>query len=307
MAPVRIAALVLNWRQAEATVACLQSLLAESFPGLHAIAIDNGSADGSAERIAAAFPQLELLRNQSNLGYCAAMNHGMRRARELGAEFVLFLNNDVILRAGCLAALLDALESDPSAAAAGPKMVLPDGRLWCAGGILRFGPNLSVLRGHHQRDAGQFEYPVPVDYMPGACCLYRVADMAAVGDLDEDYFMYVEDVDLGRRLAALGRRVLYIPWAVVEHDASRSTGGGRSPVRKYMNAVNSVRFLRRHGRVRDWLGFVLCDLLAWPLLLLVTVVRLRSPRPVWAKGRGLVRGLLGHRLTASDVRSGPSP
>jgi hypothetical protein len=78
-------------------------------------------------------------------------------------------------------------------------------------------------------------------------------------------------------------------------------------LRKYMNAVNSVRFLRRHGSVRDWLGFVLCDLLAWPLLLLVTVVRLRSPRPVWAKGRGLVRGLLGHRLTASDVRSGPSP
>jgi hypothetical protein len=296
-----VVALVLNWNRAEETCLCLADLAACGYPELRVIAIDNGSRDGSAERIRNEHPDVELMALPANLGYCAAMNRGIARARELGADLVLFLNNDTRLPAGFLTPLVEALEADPGAAGAGPKMKLPDGRIWCAGAMVRFGPNVSVLRGHLRKDAGQFEYPVPVDYMPGACCLYRLADLAAAGDLREEYFMYMEDVDLGLRLARAGRRILYVPWSTIVHAASASTGGGISPRRKYMTAVNTVRFLREHGTVSSWAAFVVCDLLAAPLVVVASVLRGRSPEPALAKARGLVRGMLGHRLTPAEV------
>ena len=140
-------------------------------------------------------------------------------------------------------------------------------------------------------DAG----PEEVDFLAGACALYRLADLAAVGDLDEDYFMYVEDVDLGLRLRANGRRLAWIPWVRVEHAATSASGGGRTPLRKYFSGVNTVRLLRRHGRVRDWLSFVVFDVALWPLAFVA------GPRPAVAKLRGLWAGGLGYRLTAADV------
>jgi GT2 family glycosyltransferase len=298
-----VVALVLNWKRADATLTCLADLRACSHPSLRVLAMDNGSGDGSAERIRAEAPEAELLAFPENLGYCAAMNRGIARARQEGARYVLFLNNDTRVPPGFLTPLVEALEADPTAAGAGPRMLLPDGRIWCAGGVVRFGPNLSLLRGHLQRDQGQFPYPVPVSYMPGACVLYRLEDLVAVGGLDESYFMYHEDVDLGLRLQQRNRRVLYIPWSVITHDASLSTGGGVSPRRKLMSAVNSVRFLRRHGTPGRWAAFVLCDVLALPLVLLATLLRGRSLRPVLAKARGVWLGLRGHQLSAKDVEA----
>ena len=300
-----VAVLVLNWKRADDTVRCLQDLRACAYPALHVLAMDNGSGDGSAARIQAACPEVELMAFPDNLGYCVAINRGIAWARTRGASYVLLLNNDTRVPPGFLTPLVEALEADASAACAGPRMLLPDGRVWCAGGDLRFGPNLSRLRGHGAADRGQFERPVAVDYMPGACALYRLADLAAVGDLTEDYFMYHEDVDLGLRLAGRGRRVLYVPWSVITHDASRSTGGGVSPRRKFMSAVNSVRFLRRHGSAARWLAFWCCDVLALPLVLLAAVLRGRPAAPVLAKARGLWHGLRGHQLSARDVEVRP--
>ena len=97
--------------------------------------------------------------------------------------------------------------------------------------------------------------------------------------------------------------MLLIPWSRIEHDASASTGGGLSPRRKFMSAANSLRYLTRHGRVRDWLAFLICDLLAWPFLVILTAIMGRSVQQLVAKGRGLLRAFSGRPLTAADVES----
>ena len=124
-----VVALVLNWKRADATLTCLADLRACGYPALHVLAMDNGSGDGSAERIRAGAGEVELLAFPRNLGYCAAMNQGIARARERGARYVLFLNNDTRVPAGFLTPLVEALEADPTAAGAGPRMLLPDGRM----------------------------------------------------------------------------------------------------------------------------------------------------------------------------------
>lgn len=297
---VEVVAIVLNFRLAEDTLRVVEDLRSCGVEDLHVLVLDNGSGDGSAERLRVALEgrdRHELLAFAENLGYCAAMNRGIARARELGADSVLFLNNDVRLPAGFLKVLRDCLRNDPSLAAVTPTIVTPDGRAWSEGGEVRARPNLVSLRNQGREPTPTDAGPAEVPFVVGACALYRLGDLAAIGDLDEDYFMYWEDVDLGARLRAKGRRLVWFPWVRVEHAASASSGGGRSPLRKYMSAVNSVRWLRAHGRPRDWLAFAFFDIAMLPL----TFLSGTGAKAAFAKLRGIWVGLRGGRVTRADV------
>jgi GT2 family glycosyltransferase len=140
--------------------------------------------------------------------------------------------------------------------------------------------------------------PEPVRFLPGACALYRTASLQASGGVDEAYWMYWEDVDLGDRLRAAGGRIAWLPWVRVRHEVSLSTGGGRSPLRKYASAVNTWRWLRQHGGWRDWLAFWCCDVVLFPL----SVVGGTPRRALWAKLCGLWDGFRGRPLGADALR-----
>ncbi|MCA8942279.1 MAG: glycosyltransferase family 2 protein [Planctomycetes bacterium] len=296
----RLVALVLNWRLPTETLRVLEDLRALEQPGLHTLLIDNGSGDDSAQRlqVAAEFdPNTDCLVFERNLGYCAALNRGIAWAAERGAEFVLFLNNDVRIPAGSLSPLVDVLENDPAVGAVGPTIVDTDGRAWSQGGGVAFRPNLVYLRNQGGEPAPRTAGPEEVEFLPGACALFRLDSLQRAGGLDEDYFMYWEDVDLGHRLRAVGQKSVWLPWVSIVHDPSRSSGGGRSPLRKYMMGVNTVRYLRRYGTWSSWAAFLLFECLLWPL----AFVSGTGVRGAMAKGRGIVAGLLGHRITAADV------
>ena len=295
----KVAALVLNWRLPDDTLQVAADLRACVYDGaLRTLLIDNGSGDGSAEKLQAVEGDaIEVLALEQNVGYCAAINRGLAWASEHGADHVLLLNNDVRLPPDFLDPLVDTLRNDPSLAAVGPTILDGVGRAWSQGGGVAFRPNLVVLHNQGGIPAERERGPEHVEFLPGACALYRREDLEAIGGLDEDYFMYWEDVDLGERLRARDRRLLWLPWVQVVHDVSRSSGGGRSPLRKYMMAVNSVRFLRRHGSGAKWLAFLLFECLLWPL----SIVSGTGIRAAVAKGRGLVAGLFGGRVTVQDV------
>ncbi|MEM7203383.1 MAG: glycosyltransferase family 2 protein [Planctomycetota bacterium] len=295
--PPRVAALILNWRQPELTLQSLSDLRECGYPNLDILVMDNGSGDDSVERLRTA--RAEVMAFDDNLGYCAAMNLGIEWAQRRAADLVLFLNNDVRLPAGFLDPMVEVMARDSSVACVGPTMLRPDGLVWCQGGAIAFHPNMLKLRGEGGPPAPSSEGPVAVDFMPGACALYRLDEVVAVGGLDESYFMYWEDVELGWQLRDRGKTIVWLPWSRVTHLVSQSSGGGRSPVRKYMCAVNSVRYLKRHGTVRQWFAFAVFELVLWPF----TWLGGTAPKAMFAKGRGLAAGLLGRRVTAADVRS----
>lgn len=301
-ARARVVAIVIDYKLAARTAAAVEALRACSTGAgtfdLDVFVLDNGGgATPSAELAALAGERVHVTATPANVGYCAAVNAGLRWAAGRGAEFVLLLNNDVRVSPGFLDPLVGVLRNDPDAAAVSPTVLWPDGRVWCQGARMRFGPNINVLVGQGGPPAPRTLGPQSVDYLPGACALYRLADLTAVGGLDEEYFMYMEDADLGARLRARGRKILWLPWIAVEHDASASSGGGRSPMRKFMTACNAARYLRRHGTPRLWLGFVLFDLLLWP----AAVFAGTPPRAAWAKARGAWGGVFGRRVTVQDV------
>ncbi|MGE3175602.1 MAG: glycosyltransferase family 2 protein [Planctomycetota bacterium] len=297
-----VGAVLLNWRQPELTCQCLLDLCAAAVPGLSVLVIDNGSADGSAAQLAAAVEaacaggvDCELLALDRNLGFTGGMNRGFDWARARDCEFVLVLNNDLRLPVGFLQPLVATLQNDARVAAVAPTVVYPDGRVWAQGGSLGFHPNALRLRGHGRPPAPITAGPEAVDFVPGACVLFRRSDLDAAGGFDDEYFMYWEDVELCCRLRARGRRVVWLPWVRVVHLGGASAGGKRSPLRKYLMAKNGLRFLRRHGRLSLWASLVVLDVLSLP------VVLVRRPRAAWAKVCGLAAGLRGAPSSVRDV------
>ena len=218
----RVSAIVLAYNGRPFLADCLRSVLAQDYPNLEVIVVDNASADGSAELVAAQFPQVKLIRNRRNLGYAGGNNVGIRHST---GEILCLVNQDVVLDPGCIAALVRALQQHPRAAIAGCKIYEPDGRtLQHAGGELK--PNgLSSHIGRGEIDAGQYDAISEPEYVTGAMLALRRELVNVYGLLDERYFpAYFEETDLCVTARALGYRVLYVPDATLVHQEAASTG-----------------------------------------------------------------------------------
>ena len=273
---------VLNWNGAEETIACLESLAClESraclepivplvIKGYKLLVVDNGSTDGSPEKIRRAFPAVEQLRLPVNLGYGSGNNAGFRRVKELQAEFVIFLNNDTIVEPCFSASLVETLRLQPLAGMAVPKIYYwdrPD-LLWYAGGVVRLSTGLICHVGLRQKDAPVFNRPGPTGYATGCCFAMRCRDFEAVGGFDESFAMYAEDVDLSLRVQALGKSVQYEPSSKVWHKVSASLSG-RPLLKLLKKSRGALRLFIKH---RAWSGMVLY-LLLLPLRLSGTFLK----------------------------------
>jgi N-acetylglucosaminyl-diphospho-decaprenol L-rhamnosyltransferase len=196
------------------------------------VVVDNASRDGSPDVVRAQFPEAHLIANTENAGFGVACNQALAEAEPGGA--VLFLNPDAELRPGALAVLTRRLQDLPACALVGPKVTYPDGRaqptrrrfprlrdLFLEGTPLEWRGVARPLLAQYYCD-GAPEVAGRVDWLSGACLLGRVDALRAVGGFDPSFFMYFEEVDLSRRLAAYGWQTWYEPNAQVTHHSSRS-------------------------------------------------------------------------------------
>ena len=294
-------AVVVNWNGGERNLACLRSLSEQGLPTERVVFVDNGSTDGSLERVRAAFPGLAVLQNETNLGFGHGTNRGIELALARGAERVFLVNNDVTFPPGTLAGLERALAE--GAGIVGPRVLFtdPPDRIWCAGGKLTFRTNLSRMLGHGEPDGTSFLVTREVDYVPGCALLATRAVFERVGLLEGDYFAYHEDVEFCWKAKRAGFPVRVIGALAAHHDAHASTGGGYNPLRKYMMAVNTVHFLRRHGTLGRWLSFWVFEVASLPFVWFYRALR-GEGGAVLAKARGTWDGLRGRSVTAERLR-----
>jgi len=266
---------VLNWNGAAEIIACLESLVAFLSPECRVLVVDNGSTDGSPEKIRQRFPAVELLCLPKNIGYAAGNNAGFRRVLEMQAEFVIFLNNDTVVDAGFSAPLFETLRLQPSVGIAVPKIFYWDRPdiLWYAGGIVKLSTGLICHVGLRQKDAPVFNRPSSTGYATGCCFAMRCSDFAEIGGFDENFAMYAEDVDLSLRVRALGKRIEYVPSSKIWHKVSASLAG--HPFQKLLKkSAGALRLFKKHGA---WRGMVLYVLLL-PLRLAGSLLMQQSGR-----------------------------
>ena len=265
--------MVLNWNRPVDTVDCVRSLHNAESPGLEIIVVDNGSTDDSVAQFEAKLAGVPLIRRSTNGGYAAGNNVGIRRALTDGADYVLILNNDVIVTPGFLPPMLAEAEADASVG-----IVTCDARF--QSDHSRSYPTagrISKLRGAgvalSSRDRAQRSI---VDFVSGCILLVRRAVFEKVGFLDESFFMYFEDVEYSRRVGRAFRMV-YTPEATVYH----LSGGGDSWARQtptYLHYMARNRFLAFHNERPLYRAYLL--LVGWAAATAKSgAILLRSFRP----------------------------
>jgi GT2 family glycosyltransferase len=201
----------------------LQALSEHTESSYELIVVDNASSDGTAEMLAAELEQATVVLNERNRGFGAANNQGAARAV---GRYLLFLNDDALVRPGWLPPLLERIESNGHIGAVGPRLLNLDGSLQISGALLaRSGSTLELGYGEDAEAPG-YRFPRVVDYLSGACLLVRRSAFDEVGGFDPVYELaYFEDADLCLSLADRGYRTLYEPRSSVTHVRGASPKG----------------------------------------------------------------------------------
>ncbi len=236
------------------TLDCLRTLYA----GLDDLApevfvVDNASADGSADAVRDAFPQVTLIENPRNVGFGAANNQAMAQAR---GQFFLLLNSDAFPKQGAVPALVEYLRAHPQVGVVGPKLLHADGsrqvscyrfpspalawreNLWISAAFANHPALGDYRRWAHDRER-------TVEWAIGACLLVRRAAYAQTGGFDEQFFMYAEETDWQRRLRRNGWEIAFTPAAEVTHLGGASGASDRPGVnRHFFDSYD--RYVRKH-------------------------------------------------------------
>jgi GT2 family glycosyltransferase len=200
----------------------LDALARQSFADYEAIVVDDASSDATAQFVVERYPGVRLIVNRRNLGFAAACNTGAAAAR---GRYIVLLNNDTEPQADWLAELAKAAAAHPQAAIVASKLLLYDRRdtLHTTGDLLG-ADGISHNRGVWEIDCGQFDAAGTIFSGCGGASAYRKDVWQALGGFDEDFWMYLEDVDLGFRARLLGCDVVFAPQARVYHRLSASGG-----------------------------------------------------------------------------------
>jgi GT2 family glycosyltransferase len=250
----RLSVLIVSYNSMADLEPCLRALTDPPPRTDHEIVVvDNASSDGTPAYLRNRWPGIRVIDAGTNLGFAAANNLAIRQTF---GELVLLLNPDTVAPAGEIDRLVEALDADRTAAAAGPRIVDADGRA-----ELSFGSMISPLaemrqkllvKGHRHRVPLLSPYVDRLtstsryaDWVSGACLLIRRLDLEAVGLLDERFFMYTEDVDLCAAVRARGRKVLFAATVRIVH---RRGGSARSAPAATEQAFrrSQVAFYEKH-------------------------------------------------------------
>lgn len=258
-----VSIVIVSWNTRELLAACLRSVrdaAAEVDGCLEVVVVDNASHDGSAEMVHAQFPEVDLVRNATNVGFAAANNQAIRRTR---GGYVLLLNPDTEGRSGFLGALVGFLDGHPDAGAAGPRVKGGRGEhqvscyplptlwreLWRLLHLDRFSP-----RGSYPASLFEATTPQRVESILGACLLIRRDALEATGLLDEQFFIYTEEIDLCRRLQDHGWHLYWVPQSVIVHYGGASTTQVGRPM--FVELYRSkVQYFRKHFGRRGAIGY----------------------------------------------------
>ncbi|HEX3622117.1 MAG TPA: glycosyltransferase family 2 protein [Acidimicrobiales bacterium] len=241
------AAVIVNYRTKELTADATWSVLAE--PEVReVVVVDNASGDGSVEFLRAQIGdrRVRVVESDANRGFGPGVNAGVASCE---APLLLVLNSDATLRPGSLGLLAKALLADPTVGVVAPAVLEPDGRLQPgAYGRLPKRRDIVLSNGWVSPRADRVRNEAAPGWVSGVAMLLRRADFLAVGGFDERFSMYLEDVDLCRRLRDAGKSVHREPSAAVVHHGGKSWGSRREQTRRFHQS--KLRYFENLGASR---------------------------------------------------------
>ncbi len=217
---------------------------------LEVIVVDNASTDGSPQAIKDQFPQVKIIANPANTGFAKANNQGIKRA---GGEYVILLNSDTVVKSNALRRLVKFMDAHPQVGIAAPQLLNPNGSIQPNGGFL---PRLSNIMAwmlfiddlpwvkpwfwsYQLRGNYHFRHNRSLGWVQGAAMLLRSSMLDQTGPLDENIFMYAEDVDICLRARKAGWQVMLVADAQVIHTGFQSG----SPQKAILGEFQGLKYI----------------------------------------------------------------
>jgi len=272
-----LSVIIVNWNAKELLADCLKSLFADGEGvTMELFVVDNASSDGSVEMVQRRFPEAIIIANGENLGFARAANQAIGQSR---GRFILLLNPDTLVMKQSLPKMVGFLHHQPLVGALGPKILTAKGSIDLRGGrcfptpltelfdqarISQVFPR-SRLFGRYLMGYWDHNDSREVDLLSGACLMVRRETIEEVGPLDEDFFLYGEDVEWCYRIKRAGWKIFYYAEAEIIHLGGGSTKG--SPEGLGVEALRSMNlfFRKGYGVLHSWLH-------RW-LILLITLAK----------------------------------
>ena len=230
---MKLSIVIVNYKMWQLTRALVESLLKDLPKSTEIIVVDNNSGDDSVYLLRSDFPEITVIDNPENMGLAAGVNVALKKAK---GSYYLVLNPDMVALPGSVQTLIDFMDANPLVGVAGGKLISPNGKLQYS--CYRFYTVMTIIyrrtflgktaRGKKMisnflmKDFDHAEIK-DVDWLMGACLMVRKKAMEKVGKMDEQFFLYFEDVDWCRRFWEKGWRVTYVPSAVFSHFHQRSS------------------------------------------------------------------------------------
>ncbi len=264
---MELSIIIVNWNVRDLLEKALQAI-AKYPPKVEyeVFVVDNASQDKSAELVRAKFPQVKLIASEKNLGFAGGNNLGLQKAT---GEYLLLLNPDTEVKEGALQAYIDFFKHHPHAGAVGVRLLNSDGSLqrscksfpswrtlfWSAFFLDTLFPR-SKLFGEYEMGYFEHDHERLVDQPMGAALGVRKAVVGKIGLMDEQFYMYFDEVDWCKRIKKAGYEIWFSPLASITHHWGKSTSQAQLNM-NWQWYKSLYRYFRKHSKLPAFLVSVL--------------------------------------------------
>ena len=282
----KVAVIIVNYNGIEDTREAIESVLKQQVK-TQIIVVDNASEGYEAEKLEKEYPKIKVIGSKNNLGFAGGNNLGIDYALEKGYEYILLLNNDTVIHKDMIRYLLS--EAGENIVSVPAMYFFSDpGILWYGGGsINKWTGNVSHLVLTKKQKCS---------FATGCCMLIHKNILERVGKMDENYFMYCEDIDYSVRLNQAGIKIQYVPEAKLWHKVGKASGGNESAFSLYYVSRN------RFACIKKFRGYFRGT--AFPYALLTRIIRMfqlmQKGRKEWRAYYKAIADYYGNHLGKAD-------
>ena len=256
---IDLSIIIVSWNTKDLLVACLDSLsVQKSIYNIEVIVVDNASTDGSVEIVNEFYCHVNLIKNNTNMGFGMANNIGIKHS---SGRYICLINSDVRVLPGCLDSLVNYMDQDKSIGIIGPKTLSPDmslqdtcrklPNLWnniCEFLYLnRLFPKSNILSGEHMMFFDHMTIR-GVQGLAGCFLMIRKDALKQIGLFDERFFIYFEETDLCKRFLDKHYKILFFPHATIIHHHGASSS--KDPLRFSAEQIKSrIKYWKKHHSI----------------------------------------------------------
>ena len=300
----KIAIIIINWNTYQLTFNCLKSLEACIYKNKTIFFVDNGSKDGSGDKIALEFPEINYIKNTKNEGFTGANNKALKIILKQNFDYALLLNNDTQVNPNFLCHLEARMSSDKNLAATQPLILDLQNKntIWNAGGSLNTFFCFFKTKYNRTTYKPKLKIDTSTQWISGCCVLVNIEVIKKVGLLDNRFFAYFEDADWSIRMTNLGYKLGVVPESIIYHLKSGSTKknntfneGYLSPYAHYLNVRNHIYLIKKHSffnSIGSW-AYQIIKITSYSIYFILRC-RFEKLKMVW---QGLLDGIKFKKIT----------